>query len=82
MVFNEQVNMSEPIPATPPNQVQSNHITANNGSNGGNGNGRQANATPANAALPPSTTTNSGKSTKSSASAPSKNYVRKPINKK
>lgn len=82
MVFNEQVNMSEPIPVAQQNQVQGNHITTNNGS--GNGNGRQPNpVVPTNAVVaPPVVPPTNAKPSKSSANAPSKSYVRKPINKK
>jgi hypothetical protein len=70
MVFNEQVNMSEPIPAS----SQQNHITVNNG-NGGKP------SSSSNSVVAPSTNANNGNKTKS-ANAPSKSYVRKPINKK
>jgi hypothetical protein len=86
MVFNEQINMSEPAPAA---QQQSaaiqNHINSNGGN--GNGNGRSGNSLQSSPAATSNsnTSTNStsnSKPSKSTGSASSKSYIRKPINKK
>lgn len=92
MVFNEQINMSEPQQnSQPPAAV--NNIAANansTSSNGGNNNGsRPAVAppvTPVTSTNPAVTSTSTpanptGKQTKNT-TPPSKNYIRKPINKK
>lgn len=83
MVFNEQINMSEPIPASSQqNQVQGNHISVNNG-NGGNGRAvTTTTSSTSNSVAPIANANNNGNKTKSPANAPSKSYVRKPINKK
>lgn len=97
MVFNEQVNMSEPVVSQNTAQaIQGNHINANNGNGGNNNNGNNVRSTgsagnqtsinvvPPAAALNSqnSTTPNSSGKQKSPANPPSKSYVRKPINKK
>lgn len=85
MTFNEQLNMSEPIVA---NRNPSQALPVNNGTNG---NGRSNSATPQTSSVPPTATANnhtaaSGPATDSVKpkvnSNNSRNYIRKPINRK
>ncbi|XP_070509613.1 SOSS complex subunit B homolog [Chironomus tepperi] len=91
MVFNEQINMSDPIPQqSQPQAIQGNHVNANSNTNSSNGNGNRPTVVvnpptvtpvvPANATNSSSTSNQSSKPTKTT--PPSKGYMRKPISKK
>lgn len=90
MVFNEQINMSEPVPQQNQPAIQGNHINTNNNTNSSNGNGNRPSVVvnppvhppvvPSNATNSSSTSNQSNKPTKTT--PPSKAYMRKPISKK
>lgn len=91
MVFNEQVNMSEPVPQQNQTQaIQANHISANSNTNSSNGNGNRPSVVvnpPTTTPVVPSNTTNSSSTSNQSnkqtkSTPPSKAYMRKPISKK
>lgn len=64
--------MSEPLPVTAQNPLQGNHVSTT--SNGGNGKANSTNSAGGSGS-------NNGNKAKSSSNAPSKSYVRKPLNK-
>lgn len=84
MIFNEQLNMSEPVV---PNRNPAQALPVNNGTNG---NGRSNSAAPQTSSVPPNATNNHTAASGPAADSvkpkvnnnSSRNYIRKPINRK